>query len=174
MHVHCALTLCNCALSHVSFFRLRTLQSLEILAKPGSGRRRRQGWSTGSQVLVTLNLNIAKCICPNRPGSRNHKFIFILSLFSSRSPWAFSPPDHPEMVAADATILDVGCGNGLLTVDLAKEGFHVGMWWRRWFWSKMLRCRFFLKKLHWKPVLKVVGVDYCAAAIKLAKQAKHL
>jgi len=48
--------------------------------------------------------------------------------------------DHPELVAADAEILDVGCGNGLLTVDLAKEGFQV------------------------------VGVDYCAAAIKLAKQ----
>merc|ERR1712032_1785864 len=48
--------------------------------------------------------------------------------------------DHPELVAADAEVLDVGCGNGLLTVDLAKEGFQV------------------------------VGVDYCAAAIKLAKQ----
>merc|ERR1712203_152785 len=48
--------------------------------------------------------------------------------------------DHPELVAADASVLDVGCGNGLLTVDLAKEGFQV------------------------------VGVDYCEAAIKLAKQ----
>ena len=37
----------------------------------------------------------------------------------------FLPPDHPELVAADAEILDVGCGNGLLTVDLAKEGFQV-------------------------------------------------
>ena len=35
------------------------------------------------------------------------------------------PPDHPELVAADAEILDVGCGNGLLTIDLAKEGFQV-------------------------------------------------
>ena len=35
--------------------------------------------------------------------------------------------DHPELVAADAEILDVGCGNGLLTVDLAKEGFQVGI-----------------------------------------------
>ena len=87
--VHCAIVHWHCALSHVSFFRLRTLQSLEIPAKPGSGRRRRQGWSTGSQVPVTLNLKIAKCICPNRPGSRNHKFIFTLRLFSPRSPWAF-------------------------------------------------------------------------------------
>jgi len=33
--------------------------------------------------------------------------------------------DHPEEVSPTSRVLDVGCGNGCLSVDLAKEGFQV-------------------------------------------------
>ena len=84
------------------------------------------------------------------------------------------PPDHPELVAADAEILDVGCGNGLLTIDLAKEGFQVRA------------NQSFADDIYYKDndnhnvdyirvdIFQVVGVDYCAAAIKLAKQVSCL
>ena len=47
---------------------------------------------------------------------------------------------HPEHVRGDALVLDVGCGNGVLSVDLAREGFEV------------------------------VGVDYCLEAVILSRQ----
>ena len=67
---------------------------------------------------------IANCVCSNSTYSQLFKDVRKVKI---RKIYLIFTPDHPELVAADAEILDVGCGNGLLTVDLAKEGFQVGI-----------------------------------------------
>jgi 2-polyprenyl-3-methyl-5-hydroxy-6-metoxy-1,4-benzoquinol methylase len=52
--------------------------------------------------------------------------------------------DRPEEVRQGATVLDVGCGNGMLSCDLAREGFLV------------------------------TGVDYCHESIDLARRVAEL
>jgi len=49
--------------------------------------------------------------------------------------------DHPELVDPSDSIIDSGTGNGMLCVDLAKEGFT-----------------------------NITGVDYCQEAIELARK----